>query len=51
MGGSCHRELLDQVTPLNEEHLRRLVREYISYFHEDRIHDGLVRSTIRNASP
>jgi hypothetical protein len=39
--GGCRRELLDQVIPLNEEHLRRLVGEYISYFHEDRIHDGL----------
>lgn len=43
--GSCHRELLDQVIPLNEAHLRRLVREYISYFHEDRIHDGLGKDT------
>jgi tetratricopeptide (TPR) repeat protein len=33
------------VIPLNEEHLRRLVREYISYFHEDRIHDGLGKDT------
>jgi len=39
--GGCRRELLDHVVPLNEEHLRRLVREYISYFHEDRIHDSL----------
>jgi putative transposase len=43
--GSCRRELLDQVIPLNEAHLRRLVREYISYFHEDRIHDGLGKDT------
>jgi len=27
--GSCRRELLDHVIPLNEEHLRRLIREYV----------------------
>ncbi|MCX6620875.1 MAG: integrase core domain-containing protein [Acidobacteria bacterium] len=27
--GSCRREMLDHVIPLNEEHLRRLVREYV----------------------
>ena len=43
--GSCRRELLDHVIPLNEEHLRRLVRDYISYFHEDRIHDSLDKDT------
>ena len=43
--GGCRRELLDHVIPLNEEHLRRLVREYISYFHEDRIHDSLGKDT------
>ena len=43
--GGCRRELLDHVIPLNEEHLRRLVREYVSYFHEDRIHDSLDKDT------
>jgi putative transposase len=32
--GSCRRELLDHVIPLNGEHLRRLVRDYISYYHQ-----------------
>jgi hypothetical protein len=42
----CRRELLDHVIPLNEEHLRRLVLDYVSYFHEDnRIHDGLGKDT------
>ena len=41
----CRKELLDFVIPLNEEHLRRLVREHICYFHEDRIHDGLDKDT------
>jgi len=43
--GGCRRELLDHVIPLNEEHLRHLVRDYISYFHEDRIHDSLGKDT------
>jgi transposase InsO family protein len=39
--GSCRRELLDHVIVLNEVHLRRLILDYISYYHEDRIHDSL----------
>ena len=34
--GSCRRELLDHVIALNEHHLRRLLSEYISYYHNDR---------------
>ena len=43
--GSCRRELLDHVIPLNDEHLRRLIRDYVSYFHQDRIHDALSKDT------
>jgi transposase InsO family protein len=43
--GGCRREMLDHVIPLNEQHLRRLVRAYVSYFHEDRIHDSLGKDT------
>lgn len=43
--GSCRREILDHVIALNEEHLRRLVRDYVSYYHEDRIHDSLGKDT------
>ena len=39
--GSCRRELLDHVIPLNENHLRRLLREYVAYHHDDRTHDSL----------
>jgi putative transposase len=39
--GSCRRELLDHVIVLNDVHLRRLIREYISYYHADRIDDSL----------
>jgi putative transposase len=43
--GTCRRELADQVIVLNEVHLRRLVHEYIRYYHEDRIHDTLDKDT------
>jgi transposase InsO family protein len=43
--GSCRRELLDHMIVLNEVHLRRLIRDYISYYHEDRIHDSLDKDT------
>jgi len=39
--GSCRRELLDHLIVINEAHLRRLMRDYISYYHADRIHDSL----------
>jgi transposase InsO family protein len=38
--GSCRREL-DHEIVLNESHLRRLVRDYLDYYHDDRIHDAL----------
>ena len=43
--GSCRREILDHVIPLNEEHLRRLIRDYVSYYHQDRTHDSLGKDT------
>lgn len=43
--GSCRRELLDHVIPLNETHLRRLIRDYVAYHNEDRTHDSLEKDT------
>ena len=43
--GSCRREVLDQVIALNEAHLRRVIRDYVNYYHEDRIHDSLSKDT------
>ena len=43
--GSCRRELLDHVIPLNERHLRRLGLEYLAYYHEDRTHIDLDKTT------
>jgi transposase InsO family protein len=36
--GNCRRDLLDHVIILNERHLKRLMSEYIRYYHEDRTH-------------
>jgi putative transposase len=38
---SCRNELLDHVIVLSDAHLRRLIRDYIFYYHADRIHDSL----------
>jgi putative transposase len=43
--GSVRREILDHVIALNEPHLRRLIRDYVSYYHEDRVHDSLEKDT------
>jgi hypothetical protein len=39
--GSCRREILDHVIVLDEPHLLRLMRDYVSYHHLDRLHDSL----------
>ena len=41
--GCCRRDLLDHVIVLNERHLKRLMRDYVQYFHEDRTHLGLAK--------
>jgi len=43
--GSCRREILDHIIALNEQHLRRLIRDYVNYHHDDRIHDSLEKDT------
>jgi transposase InsO family protein len=43
--GSCRRELLDHIIPIDERHLKRLLSEYIRYHHEDRTHLGLGKGT------
>ena len=42
---SCRRDLLDHVIAVNERHLRRLLSEYLRYYHEDRTHLGLEKGT------
>jgi hypothetical protein len=38
-------DTLDHVIALNEEHLRRILRDYVNYHHEDRLHDSLQKDT------
>ena len=40
---SCRRELMDHVIVLNERHARRLMAEYLRYYHEDRTHYALAK--------
>ncbi len=41
--GSVRRDLLNHVIILNQRHLRRLLKEYVRYYHEDRTHLGLAK--------
>jgi hypothetical protein len=43
--GCCRRDLFDHVIVLNERHFKRLMRDYVRYFHEDRTHLGLAKET------
>ena len=43
--GSCRRDLLDHVIVINERHLKRLMTEYVHYYHGDRTHLGLAKDT------
>jgi len=43
--GNCRRDLLDHVIVLNERHLKRLIFEYVSYYHEDRTQLSLAKGT------
>ena len=43
--GSIRRECLDRVIVLNEDHLRRILREYMHYYHHSRPHQSLERNS------
>jgi transposase InsO family protein len=49
--GSVRRELLDHVVVFSERHLRRLLRDYVSYYHDDRTHLGLDKQTPAKRQP
>ena len=42
---ALRREYLDHVVILNEDHLRRILREYVNYHHHDRTHYSLDKDT------
>jgi len=39
--GAVRRDLLDHVVFLNEDHLRRLLREYVDYYNNERVHTSI----------
>ena len=39
--GSVRRELLDHIVVLNEDHLRRLLCEYVGYYNSERVHTSI----------
>ena len=48
--GTVRRELLDHVVVLNEDHLRRLLRQYVEYYNTDRVHTSIGDSPAARAS-
>ena len=38
---SIKEECLDRILPLGEWHLRRLVREFVEHYHQERNHQGI----------
>jgi putative transposase len=48
---SCRRDLLDHVIAVNEQHLKRLLTEYVRYYHEDRTHMALGKGTPNGRTP
>ena len=45
--GSCKREIIDHVIVFNEDHLRQLLRDYVSYYNTERVHTRLQDSRRR----
>jgi len=43
--GSIRRECLDNLIIIGEDHLRRILRDYIDYYHDSRQHQALERSS------
>ena len=49
--GSVRRDPLDHVIVLNRKHLRRLLNEYVRYYHGDRTHLGLGSASPPSSCP
>ena len=43
--GSIRRDCLDHIIVLNEGHLKRILTEYLEYYHQDRTHLGIGKET------
>jgi hypothetical protein len=48
MIGTLRRDILDHVIVLSEEHLRRLLKGYLCYYHDDRTHLSLNKDRARS---
>ncbi|TMA34656.1 MAG: transposase family protein, partial [Deltaproteobacteria bacterium] len=48
--GTVRRELLDHVVVLSEDHLRRLLREYVEYYNAERVHTAIADAPASRAS-
>ena len=44
-------ECLSRVVPLGEDHLRRLVHEYVEHYHRERNHQGCEKQLLERAPP
>ena len=44
-------ECLSRVVPLGEDHLRRLVHEYVEHYHRERNHQGCENQLLERAPP
>jgi len=42
---SCRRDLLDHIIVVKERHMKRLLADYIRYYHDDRTYLGLRKQT------
>ena len=49
--GGCRRELLDRTLARNQDHLRRILREYETHHNQHRPHRTLNAATPPNRSP
>jgi putative transposase len=45
MGRKLSARLVDHIVPINEPHFKRLLSEYLAYYHSDRTHLGLEKDT------
>ncbi|HKX29542.1 MAG TPA: integrase core domain-containing protein [Blastocatellia bacterium] len=43
--GTLRRECLDHLLIINEDHLRRILRDYLDYYHNCRPHQSLERNS------
>jgi len=48
--GTVRREFLDHVVVLSEDHLRRLLREYVEYYNAERVHTAIADAPAGRAS-